>query len=216
MCIFKAFFVEKTYYINYNITRLYKECEEKIMKEKRMRKIIGIAIVIAMILMSFIATNNSVYAAPAETSPTTGGTTAGSSNETTYTTAGEKKTMNKVESKDIGDILKAASNWIGGAEQVENTSVDNFVSQFVGIGRILVVIAVVVLLIVIGITGIKWITATPEKQAKLKEQLIGLVVATVVIFGAVGIWNLVRGIMGKVEDNYLTTAKTETVFIAKK
>lgn len=186
------------------------------MKEKRMRKIIGIAIVIAMILMSFIATNNSVYAAPAETSPTTGGTTAGSSNETTYTTAGEKKTMNKVESKDIGDILKAASNWIGGAEQVENTSVDNFVSQFVGIGRILVVIAVVVLLIVIGITGIKWITATPEKQAKLKEQLIGLVVATVVIFGAVGIWNLARGIMGKVEDNYLTTAKTETVFIAKK
>ena len=51
------------------------------------------------------------------------------------------------------------------------------------------------------IMAVKWITATPDKQAKLKQQLVGLVIAVVVIFGAVGIWNLVRGIMTHVENN---------------
>ena len=62
----------------------------------------------------------------------------------------------------------------------------------------LVVIGLATVLIVGTIMGIQWITATPDKQAKLKQQLIGLVVATVVIFGAVGIWSLVKTIMDNV------------------
>ena len=48
--------------------------------------------------------------------------------------------------------------------------------------------------------AIKWITATPDKQAKLKTQSIGLVLAAVIIFGAVGIWNFVRNIMNSVDE----------------
>ena len=40
--------------------------------------------------------------------------------------------------------------------------------------------------------GIKWITASPDKQGKLKQQLIGLVVSIIVIYGAVGIWTLMK------------------------
>ena len=39
--------------------------------------------------------------------------------------------------------------------------------------------------------GIKYLTAGPEAQAKLKTQLIGVVVSGIVIFGAYGIWSMV-------------------------
>ena len=38
-------------------------------------------------------------------------------------------------------------------------------------------------------------SADPSTQAKLKQQMIGLVVAAVVIFGAVAIWRLVYSFM---------------------
>ena len=38
--------------------------------------------------------------------------------------------------------------------------------------------------------GIKYFISSPEEQAKLKGQLIGVVVSAVVIFGAVSIWEL--------------------------
>ncbi|MCR5146725.1 MAG: pilin [Clostridia bacterium] len=147
---------------------------------------------------------------------TTGTTTGGTSSNGQSTKTTETQALKKSEAKGMNDVLKAASAWINGAEKTNNTEVEDFVTQFVGIGQILVTIAIVVLLIVIGITGIRWITASPEKQAKLKEQLIGLVVATVVIFGAVGIWNLVRGIMKKVEGDYLTTANQNIIIVADK
>ena len=39
--------------------------------------------------------------------------------------------------------------------------------------------------------GIKYLTAGPDAKAKLKNQLIGVVVSGVVIFGAYYIWKLV-------------------------
>jgi hypothetical protein len=39
--------------------------------------------------------------------------------------------------------------------------------------------------------GIKYLTAGPEAQAKLKVQLVGLVVSGMVIFGSYYIWKIV-------------------------
>ena len=39
--------------------------------------------------------------------------------------------------------------------------------------------------------GIKYLTAGPEAQAKLKTQLVGVVVSGMVIFGAYFIWSIV-------------------------
>lgn len=72
--------------------------------------------------------------------------------------------------------------------------------MFIEIGRLLVIIGIATLVIVSVIMAIKWITATPDKQAQLKQQLIGLIVSTIVIFGAVGIWNIVRSIMHNIEN----------------
>ena len=54
-----------------------------------------------------------------------------------------------------------------------------------------------VLVAVTTYMGIKYLTAGPEAQAKLKVQLIGVVVSGVVIFGAYGIWKTVVNIASK-------------------
>ena len=49
------------------------------------------------------------------------------------------------------------------------------------------------ILIIVGllIIGIRYMMASPEEAAKLKGQLVGLVVSGIVIFGAYSIWALV-------------------------
>ena len=103
----------------------------------------------------------------------------------------------------MDEILNAGSAWlkIGENANVQGTGVEDFAESLLGIGQILVAVGFVTMLIVTAITALRWITATPDKKAALQKQLIGLVVAGVVIFGAVGIWSIVRGIMEKVEDS---------------
>lgn len=117
------------------------------------------------------------------------------------------------------NIFDAASSWMSqgqsGAKSLSgDVGVDFFVGELIQIGQILVGIAVATLVIVSVIMAIRWITATPDKKAKLQQQLIGLVVATFVIFGAVGIWNLVRGIMGNVESTLEANSNQGTVLVA--
>ena len=64
------------------------------------------------------------------------------------------------------------------------------------IAQALVAVAAGVLVVVTCIMGVKYATATsPETQAKLKKQLIGLVVSIVVVFGAHAIWTIVYNFM---------------------
>lgn len=63
------------------------------------------------------------------------------------------------------------------------------------IANILTAIGVMVLVGATTIMGIKYMFATPEEAAKLKQQLIGLVVSGVVILGATAIWKIVYGIL---------------------
>lgn len=99
------------------------------------------------------------------------------------------------------ELLNAGKNFIEEGKSGEgNFTVDFFVGEFVGIGQILVGIGVAVLVGVVLVMAIKWITAKPDQMATLKQQTIGIVVAAVVIFGAVGIWTLVQNIMQSVEN----------------
>lgn len=130
----------------------------------------------------------------------------------------------QVKAAGLNDILSAATSWMKtgneGATSLmdgkdENQRVDFFANKLIGIGQILVAIGVGTLIIVSVIMAIKWITATPDKKAKLQQQLIGLVVAAFVIFGAIGIWNLVRGIMGNVESKLEATIEQDKIYVAQ-
>lgn len=166
------------------------------MKNKQFGKLIKI-LIIALIMgaVAMTISQNKVFA------------------NVTTTTAASSTTANG----SIWDILKAGSSWIeaGQSQAPVGTSTDDFVNRFIGIGQVLVAVGVIVLLIVTAITGIKWITASPDKKALLKQQLIGLVVAAVVIFGAVGIWNLVQGIAKTVESDLNVAQTTMVVSVAR-
>ncbi len=95
------------------------------------------------------------------------------------------------------DQMKASiDNFLGigrnGQTGIDAGSLRNVVNP---VANILTAIGVVVLVAVTMIMGIKYMFATPEEAAKLKQQLIGLVVAGVVIFGAVAIWKIIYGIL---------------------
>lgn len=130
----------------------------------------------------------------------------------------------QVNAAGMDDIFNAATSWMKqgneGASQLmdgknDEERIDYFATQLIGIGQILVAIGIATLIIVSVIMAIKWITATPDKKAKLQQQLIGLVVAAFVIFGAIGIWNLVRGIMGNVESQLVANVNENVIMVAQ-
>ena len=114
------------------------------------------------------------------------------------------KADDTLQSSDVSiqSIIDAGNSWTQqGKKEAGNYGDEGyFIGELIGIGQILVVIGFATVLIVGTIMGIQWITATPDKKAKLQQQLIGLVIATVVIFGAVGIWQLVIKIMSNLEN----------------
>lgn len=70
---------------------------------------------------------------------------------------------------------------------VDDKKVQNIV---IPIAQILVAAGNIVVVIAVAVMGIKYMVANPEDRAKLKSQLVGLAVATCVIFGAQFIWKI--------------------------
>lgn len=91
------------------------------------------------------------------------------------------------------DMKQQADNF---ASQDKNYITNDSLSTILmPIARMLVAFGSVVLVIVTIVMGIRYMTANPDDQAKLKQQLIGLVIATIVVLGAQGIWALVYNFM---------------------
>lgn len=85
-----------------------------------------------------------------------------------------------------------------GKNKGDTISTDSLNKMVVPVARTMIAIATVVVSVVTVIMGIKYIMAAPDEKGKLKQQLIGLVVSTIVIFGAQGIWSLVYNFMNSV------------------
>ena len=93
------------------------------------------------------------------------------------------------------NISEKAKKFIKIGSDNEQLTQSQIEDDMIPIARIMVIVANAVVVIVIGIMAIRWITAKPDQSAKLKEQLIGLVVSVIVIYGAVGIWSLIKNFM---------------------
>ena len=63
--------------------------------------------------------------------------------------------------------------------------------EFTELGSILMFIGAGIVVGATAYMGILYIISPPEKQAKLKQQLVGLLVSACVIFGAYYIWKIV-------------------------
>lgn len=101
----------------------------------------------------------------------------------------------------ISDMEKNASNFITAGQTAANKNknldnvTDSITTNFVGLGQLLTMVGAGVMVAVVSYMGIKYIISPPDKQAALKQQLIGVIVAGIVIFGAYGIWKAVLGVV---------------------
>ena len=95
------------------------------------------------------------------------------------------------------ELMQDGKNFLDKGEN-NNLSESQMQSVFLPMARILLSAGIIILVAVAMIMGVKYMFASPEEAAKLKQQLIGLVVSAIVIFGAVGIWTLVYQVLSSV------------------
>ena len=108
--------------------------------------------------------------------------------------------QNIVNATTLTDMQDAATSFIDiGSKKadISTDSINSITSSFVGLGQILTMVGAGVMVAVTSYMGIKYLMSPPDKQAALKQQLIGLVVAGIVIFGAYGIWRAVVNVVSK-------------------
>lgn len=86
------------------------------------------------------------------------------------------------------DIIAQGDAFIKEGEKQYSVNNDDLADIVIPIARILVAVGLVVVVVATAIMGIKYMTASPENRGKLKTQFVGLVIATIVIFGAQFIW----------------------------
>ena len=114
------------------------------------------------------------------------------------------------------NIIKDAQDWFEGGKSGGQTimNAQDTAKAIAPISQMLFWAGVITLFIAGTVMGIKFIMASPEEQGKLKGQLIGLVIAAIVILGAYTIWELSYNFMNEVV-NSRPSASSAVVAVAK-
>lgn len=98
----------------------------------------------------------------------------------------------------LGDIKDAGDSFISQGSASSPISVQEAWDQLLPIAQILLAIASVVLVIAYMYLGIQYMITDPQGKADIKQKLIGLVIATVVIYGGVGIFTLIINLFNSI------------------
>lgn len=114
------------------------------------------------------------------------------------------------------NIIKDAQDWFEGGKSGGQTimNAQDTADAIAPISQMLFWAGVITLFIAGTVMGIKFIMASPEEQGKLKGQLIGLVIAAIVILGAYTIWELSYNFMNEVVNSW-PSASSAVVAVAK-
>lgn len=91
----------------------------------------------------------------------------------------------------LDGIMSSADSWVAQGKDEGETYSSNIAQPVSTIATALYSIGVVVLLVVTLILAVKYITCNPDEQARIKTQLIGLIISSVVLFGAVPLWRMI-------------------------
>lgn len=98
--------------------------------------------------------------------------------------------IQEVTAFELDSVMSKADSWVSSGSEGESytagisSPIQQIASALYGIG-------VTVLVIVTVILAIKYITCNPDEQARIKGQLIGLLVSSVVLFGALPLWRMI-------------------------
>lgn len=102
----------------------------------------------------------------------------------------------EIQANNIDNWIDDGNSFIEKGKNKNPINTGEVKNAVIPIGQALVAIATVVLVVITVVMGIKYMMCTSsDEKAKLKTQLIGLVVSTIVIFGAQTIWALLYKFM---------------------
>lgn len=102
---------------------------------------------------------------------------------------------NNVFALSISDVKKQGDDWISGGSADAPITTDEALDKLLPIGQIMVSVASVILVICYMYLGIKYMMTDPSGKADIKQRLIFLVIATVLIYGGVGIFTVIVNLM---------------------
>ena len=100
-----------------------------------------------------------------------------------------------VLAKSGDDIINDGKGWINKGASANPISADQIAKILNPVANILLTIGSVLIVIVAVVMGIKYLTASPDEQGKLKKQLVGVFVSAVVLYGSYGIWSIVYQVL---------------------
>ena len=107
---------------------------------------------------------------------------------------------NVVKAEDLDSVVNEATSFIDkgkGLFDSAGISTGSLTQPIKPIAQALRTIGIGIILCIGAFMGIKWVTAKPDEQAKLKQQSIGLLVAAIVVIGAFTIWEIVLKIVSQ-------------------
>lgn len=104
-----------------------------------------------------------------------------------------------VNATSFDDVSKQASGFVdeGQKQAAGILGSANITGKLLPIAQALRTIGIGIILCIGVYMGIKWVTAKPDEQAKLKQQSVGLLVAAVVVIGAYTIWSIALKIVSQ-------------------
>lgn len=91
----------------------------------------------------------------------------------------------------LQNIKAEGDNFLNKGTSSAPITIDEAWEKLVPIAQVLLAIASVVLVIAYMYLGIQYMITDPQGKANIKQKLIGLVVATVIIYGGVGIFTII-------------------------
>lgn len=153
---------------------------------KKILSKITIVLTIAMITAMYMTNSFGVQ------TQGTDGSGSGSSSASSSSSSSGLSSFSSINEKAKGFIQK-------GSEQ-ETISQSKVEQDLLPLARILMGIAVLVLLSVGAILGVKYMISGADERANIKEKLIWYVISAVLIFGAVAIFNIVINVLNKISD----------------
>lgn len=101
-------------------------------------------------------------------------------------------TSGGVEAAFWGEVFEGAEDFLKMGEQNSTKGVSNLETRdLIGIlYNSLLTLGIIITIAIGGVLGIKFMMASAEDKAKIKESLVPYVVGCIVIYGAFGIWKM--------------------------
>ncbi len=96
----------------------------------------------------------------------------------------------------IDEVIKSGDKFISGGEVLVDKSKLNEKQSF--IFNSLLSVGVVLTVIIGGFLGIKFMLASAEDKAEIKQMIIPYVIGCIVIYGAFGIWKIIITILDQI------------------